>query len=110
MDNFNCYVIVNPGLCLSEDQAAQIKPFGAILDKVGKKMELTERSLKNIEINSCGPFVHSYYEIEGEIFTQAGPLDGRAKSLIQTSIEILERITVTKEKDLRILDVGCYDG
>jgi SAM-dependent methyltransferase len=73
-------------------------------------MELTQKSLKNIEINSCGPFVHSYYEIDGEIFTQAGPLDGRAKSLIQTSLEILERITVTEKKDLRILDVGCYDG
>ena len=30
--------------------------------------------------------------------------------MIQTSIEILERITSGKAKDLRILDVGCYDG
>lgn len=73
-------------------------------------MELTESDLKNIEINSCGPFVHSYYEIDGSNFTQAGPLQGRAKSLIQMSMEILERITSTKAKNLRILDVGCYDG
>lgn len=102
--------IYNQGFPLSNHKAVQIKLLKVIFGKVGEKMELTERSVKNIEINSCGPFVHSYYEIEGEIFTQAGPLHGRAKFLIQTSLEILERIPSPKEKDLRILDVGCYDG
>jgi SAM-dependent methyltransferase len=65
---------------------------------------------KNIEINSCGPFVHSYYEINGEIFSQAGPLHGRAQFLIQTTREILQRVKSLKAKNLRILDVGSYDG
>ena len=40
--------------------------------------------LRNIIINSCGPYVHSYFEIDNQYFSHEGPLAGRANFLIQT--------------------------
>jgi 2-polyprenyl-3-methyl-5-hydroxy-6-metoxy-1,4-benzoquinol methylase len=58
-------------------------------------------------INSCGPFVHSHYKIEGEYFSQEGPLLGRAKFLVDSSLNTLKSLQLKQPK---ILDVGAYDG
>lgn len=69
--------------------------------------------LRNIIINSCGPYVHSYFEIDNQYFSHEGPLAGRANFLIQNTESFLESYCQRndlKKENLKILDVGCYDG
>lgn len=70
--------------------------------------ELDSLSLRNIEINSCGPFVHAYYEIDGVKFSQEGPLAGRAEFLVEYALRTLQKFKVDSMAE--ILDIGSYDG
>ena len=69
-------------------------------------MELSKLELRNLEVNSCGPFVHSNYLIDGEEFSQEGPIKGRGDFLVNAALQRLELFP----KDIKILDVGAYDG
>ncbi len=65
-------------------------------------------SFRNIEINSCGPFVHSHYEVDGFTVSQEGPLAGRAEFLVNYALSTLSNLQI--EHDVQILDIGSYDG
>lgn len=70
--------------------------------------ELDSVSLRNIEINSCGPFVHAHYEIDGVSLSQEGPLAGRADFLVECALQTLQRLNMDSATE--ILDIGSYDG
>ena len=65
-------------------------------------------SLRNIEINSCGPFVHSHYQVDGLTVSQEGPLAGRADFLVNSALNALSILQI--KHDGQILDIGSYDG
>lgn len=68
---------------------------------------LSEEQKKISIINSCGPFVHSNYQIHGQYFSQEGPLKGRAKFLLDEALETLRGMN---NLDSKVLDIGAYDG
>jgi hypothetical protein len=70
--------------------------------------ELSQNMLRNIEINSCGPFVHANYQIDGVTWSQEGPLTGRAEFLANSALSALQNLEL--DSRVRILDVGSYDG
>lgn len=66
-----------------------------------------------VRINSCGPFPHGHYEVDGTSLSHEGPLKGRADLLVDTAIVQLEELcreTGLSREDVSILDVGAYDG
>lgn len=66
-----------------------------------------------IRINSCGPFPHGHYEVDGMPLSHEGPLKGRADLLVDTAIRQLEELCREDglvREDVSILDVGAYDG
>jgi SAM-dependent methyltransferase len=70
-------------------------------------MQLTDSQKRNVLINSCGPFVHSNYLIDGKRFSQEGPLSGRPEYLVRRTLgELIGR----NPRTTRVLDVGAYDG
>jgi SAM-dependent methyltransferase len=70
--------------------------------------ELDPISFRNIEINSCGPFVHAHYEIDGVSLSQEGPLAGRADFLADSALQSLQALKIDSLAE--ILDIGSYDG
>ena len=57
--------------------------------------------------------MHSYYEINDKHFSHEGPLAGRANFLISNTERFLELFceqNKLQKENLKILDVGCYDG
>jgi 2-polyprenyl-3-methyl-5-hydroxy-6-metoxy-1,4-benzoquinol methylase len=70
--------------------------------------ELNPISIRNIEINSCGPFVHARYEVDGVTLSQEGPLAGRADFLADSALSTL--LTYKLDTGVEILDIGSYDG
>ena len=72
--------------------------------------ELNDRIVR---INSCGPFPHGHYAVDGTSLSHEGPLKGRADLLVATAIVQLEELcreTGLAREDVSILDVGAYDG
>jgi SAM-dependent methyltransferase len=70
--------------------------------------ELNVDLIRNIEINSCGPFVHAHYEVDGVTLSQEGPLAGRADFLVDSTLRALQALKI--DLDAEILDIGSYDG
>jgi SAM-dependent methyltransferase len=70
--------------------------------------EIDPSSFRNIEINSCGPFVHAHYEVDGITLSQEGPLAGRADFLANSALQALQ--TLNLNSNAKILDIGAYDG
>jgi len=70
--------------------------------------ELDPKLIRNIEINSCGPFVHARYQVDGVALSQEGPLAGRADFLADSALSALQ--TYKLNTDAEILDIGSYDG
>lgn len=70
--------------------------------------QLDSISLRNIEINSCGPFVHAHYEVDGIHLSHEGPLTGRADFLAEAALRALQTWNLGSRAE--IIDIGAYDG
>lgn len=70
--------------------------------------EINVNLIRNIDINSCGPFVHAHYEVDGVTLSQEGPLAGRADFLVDSTLRALQALKIDLHAE--ILDIGSYDG
>ena len=75
----------------------------------GTRHPLTPEEIR--EINMRGPFNHGVWRGRGVVISHEGQLAGRAQ-LINAQIRawIEETEPADRRRDMRLLDVGCYDG
>ncbi len=65
------------------------------------------------EVNACGPFVHEFYALSGDVLTHEGPLRGRSTFLYESALAFIDAVAELRgcaRERVSVLEVGASDG